>query len=130
MKGSAVFLTEPQCRIALAGIVEKLLEKDVEAIAASVDAVHYHVLARFQDGNVRRPMGLAKKNASILLTPHGLPGTVWAKKCRPLPIDDRRHQLNVFDYILAHKEEGAWVWSFRDGYLPPKNRPAPPHRPP
>ena len=87
----------------------------MEVIAASLDAVHYHLLGRFADGRVRRCVGLAKRHVSHILRDHGLPGTVWAKRSRALPIEDRAHQLNVFRYILDHAKAGAWVWTFRDG---------------
>ena len=32
-----------------------------------------------------------------------------------MPINDRKHQLNVFGYIGDHKAKGAWVWTFREG---------------
>jgi len=121
LKCPPVFLSSPQRRIALEGIVGKLIELEIEVIAAGVDAVHCHVLARFAAGDVRGPVGLAKKSASFLLSKRGLPGTVWARKCRALPVADRAHQLNVFGYILSHAQKGAWVWTFRDGYLPPKS---------
>jgi len=114
-----VHLTGRQSRLAIEGMVEKLREKDIDIVAASMDAVHYHLLARFDSDDVRRPMGLAKKNASFLLSRLGLPGTVWAQRCRPEPITGRSHQLNTLAYILAHAERGAWVWDFRRGYVPP-----------
>ena len=117
LTGEAVRLNRRQRRVALEGIVEKLLDRDTELLAASVDAIHYHILARFADDHVRGPVGLAKKNASFLLREHGLPGTVWARKCRALPVADRAHQLNVYRYILAHANKGACVWTFRDGII-------------
>ena len=121
LKRPSVHLTRRQRRVALEGKVSKLLEQGVEVIAVSVDAVHYHVLARFASDDVRGPIGRAKKNASFLLRKCGLPGTVWAKKCRALPVRDRAHQVNAFNYILGHAEEGACVWTFRDGHIPPKS---------
>lgn len=115
MKYRPVHLNHNQRRIAGQGIIEKLVELDIEIITVSVDAVHYHILARFRDDQVRRRVGRAKKNASHLLSDYGLRGTVWAKRCRPLPIRSREHQLNVFNYILDHGKTGAWTWSFREG---------------
>ena len=84
-------------------------------IAASVSAVHYHLLGRFEDSEVRGPVGVAKKNASHLLRRHGLAGAVWGKRCKPHPISGRAHQVNVFHYILSHADKGAWTWTFREG---------------
>jgi hypothetical protein len=44
-----------------------------------------------------------------------LPGKVWAAGGDPIPIKDKAHQRRVYEYILRHKKQGAWVWSFRDG---------------
>jgi hypothetical protein len=45
---------------------------------------------------------------------HGYRGKLWAVRCKVTPIEDRKHQLNTFYYILDHINEGAWVWDFRD----------------
>ena len=95
--------------------MEKLADLEIEVLAASVDAVHFHVLARFADGQVRPRVGRAKKHASHALTETGLPGRVWGKRSRALPIADRTHQVNVFRYIEDHAEKGAWTWTFREG---------------
>ena len=100
-------------------MVEALKALDVQIIAASVDAVHLHILARFTGGVVRPLVGRAKGRASHALGRAGLEGTVWAKGCRPLPIRDRRHQVNVYDYIRKHVRKGACVWTFRDGVTEP-----------
>ena len=34
-------------------------------------------------------------------------------QCRVLPVRDRRHQVNVFHYILKHRNQGAWTWDYR-----------------
>jgi len=96
-------------------MIERLLEMNVELLALCVDAIHYHILARFPAARVRWWVGRAKKNASFLLRTHELPGTVWARKCRVLPITSRSHQQNVFRYIAKHADKGAWVWTFREG---------------
>lgn len=120
MKRSAVRLDPRQRRVALTALVEKLVEVGAQPIALSVDSVHYHILARFPDARIRHHVGLAKKHASHVLREHGLPGAVWAKRCRVLPISDRAHQVSAFRYIVRHAGQGASVWTYRDG----KNSPA------
>jgi hypothetical protein len=117
LKGPPVWLNVSQRRAAVEAIVGKLAELGVQVLAASVDGCHYHVLARFRGLAVREAVGRAKKNASYALREHGLPGAVWAKRCRPLPITDRRHQVDVFGYIVSHVERGACVWTFRKGIV-------------
>jgi hypothetical protein len=114
-----VRLTRPQRRVAVEGMAEALKQLDVEPIVLSVDAVHLHILARFPRGVVRQLVGRAKGRASHALGRAGLEGTVWAKGCRPLPIRDRRHQVNVYHYIRRHILKGACVWTFRDGIMEP-----------
>lgn len=115
MNKPPVRLTREQRALAGREMVLKLLEQNVQIIALAVTAVHYHLLLKIPDAQVRWRVGLAKKHASHELSKVGLPGTVWAKKCRALPIQDRAHQVNVFEYIQEHATEGAWVWTFRDG---------------
>ena len=114
LKRAPVYLSAVQRRAAGEALVEMLLQLDIEVLAVSLDASHYHVLARFPDDVVRRRLGRAKKHASHALSELGLPGHVWARKCRALPVSDRSHQINVLRYIEAHKKKDAWVWSFRD----------------
>jgi hypothetical protein len=115
MSKSPVRFSSAQREAAGKAIVEKLIELGIQVIAVSVDAVHFHVLARFADGEVRSRAGRAKKHASHVLTAVGLPGRVWGKRSRALPIADRSHQVNVFNYIRNHGGKGAWVWTFREG---------------
>ena len=114
-KSDSVFFDATQRRVAAQCLAWMLLRIDIEVIAISVDGIHLHILARFPDTQVRPRVGRAKKHASHVLRDYGLTGTVWAKKCRPLPVRDREHQVNVFNYIVSHGLEGAWVWTFRDG---------------
>ena len=115
LRSKPVYLDETQRKIAGRAFVDKLVELDTELLVFSLDACHYHALARFPDEEVRMRVGRAKKNSSHVLRSSGLAGTVRAKKCRALPVSDRRHQLNVFSYIEDHRLEGAWVWTFREG---------------
>lgn len=108
-------LTIDQRRIGGQALVEKLLEIEVELLDLSLNDIHDHLLARFPDKRIRGWLGLAKKHASWALSKCGLKGTVWARKCHPTPIEDREHQLNVFEYIKDHVTQGAWVWTFREG---------------
>jgi len=114
LKQAPVYLNARRREIAGRAMVEKLIEIGMEVLAVSLDSHHYHLLAMFHDDEVRGPVGRAKKNASHALTRCGLAGTVWARKCRALPISDRRHQLNSFRYIVEHTKRGAWVWTFRE----------------
>jgi len=117
MKSEPVILTAVQRAAVCNAMVEKLTGCDVRVIALSVGAKHYHILAQFPDARVRHWVGLAKRHSSRILGEFGLPGRLWARKCRALPIVDRSHQVNTFEYILAHRKQGSCVWTFRDGPL-------------
>ena len=96
-------------------MVETLVARGIEVLAISLDAVHYHVLGRFGDAQVRRHIGCAKAGAYHALRRRWRVGKVWERLCNVTPIADRSHQIKVFNYIREHVEQGAWVWTFREG---------------
>jgi hypothetical protein len=55
-------------------------------------------------------VGDLKKRAWFEMRDAGWKKKLWGKRGKFLRIRDRRHQLNVYYYILHHAEEGAWVW--------------------
>ncbi len=74
------------------------------------------------DGEQVRPkVGRAKKHAYFNLRDTGFQGTVWEDGSDVVPISGRQHQLNVFAYIRRHRNEGAWVWTFREGIYWPNS---------
>ena len=138
LKREPVILTPAARAAAVASIRKTFLEVHrLELLAVSVSAMHLHLLARFpppqkptpprgglseqplpfrERDPVRFHVGVAKERsakqlASERLTP---PGKVWAKRGKIVRVRDRRHQVNVMNYILDHAREGAAVWSFRD----------------
>ena len=117
MKGEPVVLSVPQRRIAGQALVEMPARQSVELLSLSLGGMHYHILARFGHLGARAAVGRAKKHAYHVLRDHGREqtGSVWAKRCRPSPVRDRRHQVNVYRYILDHAKEGAWPWSHKQG---------------
>ena len=114
MKDAIVFLSQAQRKVACHEMAAKLLSLEVELLAISVDRVHYHILARFPTDHVKHWVGIAKKHSGILMRPHGIVGGTWAIGCRALPITDREHQVNTFEYIRRHSLKGAVIWTFRD----------------
>ncbi len=65
------------------------------------------------DPRPRQMVGLAKKHASHIARENGMgvDGGLWAVRCKVEPIRDRRHQLNVVQYLRDHVEEGGVLWS-------------------
>jgi len=114
MKNGPVTLTPKQRVTCGRAIIEKLREKGCEVIAAAVAARHAHIQARAEDGTVKQVVGFAKQAASHRLR-NDWPGKIWAAGCRTSPIRDRAHQEKLFRYIVGHRDEAAFVWTFRDG---------------
>ena len=115
MKHDAVQLDPVQRVIAAQAMVAFLLGKGFEIIAFSLDAIHFHLLGRFDQGKVRLPVGHAKVNAYYRLRDAGYQDKVWGRSCGVRPIDDRDHQVRVFNYIREHEQVGAWVWTHEEG---------------
>ncbi|MCG8406096.1 MAG: hypothetical protein MI923_12940 [Phycisphaerales bacterium] len=114
LKRPPVHLDRGQRRVATDAMVARLLQDRIEVLALAVDDHHFHILVRCPDHRPRHWVGRAKKQASDLLSEHGLAGQVWARGCRALPITDRKHQVNVFGYVERHARDGAAVWTFRE----------------
>ena len=115
LKHTPVHLTPDQREAAGKALVEMLVHQDIELIVLSLDAIHYHLLGRFGDGQVRQRVGRAKKHAYFRLREQWPVQKVWQRLSNVTPITDRAHQLNVFDYIQRHKDRGAWAWTYRQG---------------
>ncbi len=137
LKREPVKLAPSARPIACGAMVERLTKVGCETLACAVDDHHFHVLARFDlpliDPNTPKPiwlrtrhapiyayirhvMGQAKASSTFALVEQGLAqeGGVWAHRFKITAIADRAHQLAAFNYILAHRDQGAATWSFRD----------------
>ena len=106
MDRDAVRLTSRLRTVALLAIVTTLAANGAEALIASLDDHHLHVLVRFRDHRSRTRIGWAKlaatkkvKEALAALKAHGTavdqdlaPGEgIWAKGTRAEPVRDRGH---------------------------------------
>lgn len=137
MKRPAVHPNEEAQLAACLVMVQVLIHHLVEVVAVAIDDHHFHLLCRFptsavqgspitpgalnrRDGNrefaiARHYVGIAKKESARYLSERSLvePGGVWGKRSKCVPIESRRHQINVFHYIMAHGDRGAAVWSYK-----------------
>jgi hypothetical protein len=111
MKRPPVYLSPGQRVRAVDQFVRSLQKRDIEVVTASVDRVHFHVLARFADRRPRHWIGVAKKESSHYLKQDGLApvGGLWATRFECIPIDGRGHQLRTVAYILKHAKKGGVV---------------------
>ena len=96
-------------------IYAKINEQHHKVLAMAVGSNHAHLLVELPNNRsqVKQIAGTWKQISSHKVR-EALPGQVWATGGDPIPIKDRGHQLRAYEYILNHRHEGAWVWSFKD----------------
>lgn len=81
-------------------------------IAMAIAGMHAHLLAELPKGpgGARSAVGSAKKASSRAIRSE-LPGRVWAAGGRYKIIDTPAYQRRIYEYILGHRNEDAWVWA-------------------
>ena len=95
-------------------MVEMLLRLEAQLLCLSMGGQHCHLLAKMPPGPVPKEwIGRAKKHSHFIANERKWDGKLWAVGSKVIPVRDRAHQMNVFNYILNHAEEGAWIWDFR-----------------
>jgi hypothetical protein len=101
----------PQWRAIVGGaVVARLQHLGAFVLCAAVSRQHIHILVKLPRQQARPWSGLAKKHAWFIARDQGWVGKMWGKRGKQDPVRDRRHQLNVYRYILDHEKQGAWVW--------------------
>jgi len=139
MTRPTVSLSPAACEIVIEEALLTFEKHNIEGLAISVSPTHMHILARFPmerrkpmldehglrtssiDDPVRHLVGHLKQWSSKRLIRDGhLDAGAWGKRGKIVPIKDRKHQINVYRYIRAHKDEDAAIWTFKDS--PPKDR--------
>ena len=113
-------ITIPQSLRATIGtaFVHELNLLNHEVLAIAVSGQHCHVLAELPQtkSETHKAVGHAKRRSSRKVR-NEMPGAVWAAGGKFIVVDNEAYQRRVFEYILRHQQEGAWVWSFRDRQL-------------
>ena len=107
---------DPGCRAIVGNAVLGNLKKHQrKCLVIAAGGMHVHTLVELSANSkeAKQAIGYAKLSASMSLNPQ-IPGRVWARGCNVRPIRDEEHHRNTFGYIERHREEGAWVWTFRD----------------
>src|SRR5262249_40366470 len=104
-----VALNSMQRELVGKALKERLDNLNASLIAISVSSQHIHMLLKLPPATVRTHVGDAKKHAWFRMRDGGWKKKLWGKRGKFLRIRDRRHQLNVYYYILRHAEQGAWV---------------------
>jgi hypothetical protein len=88
--------------------------QNIPALAISIGTEHCHVLAQCLDDKPRTCTATLKCHVYLQMF-RGHP-TPWDKRSHEQPISDQAHARWAFDYILDHKAENAWTWSFQNKY--------------
>lgn len=112
LKQPPVVLTADERTVAALAIRDKLEALGAFVLVVSVGGQHAHVLAKLPQATARDWVGRAKKHVWFELRDRGRVGHVWGKRSKELPVKDRPHHVNTYNYILRHRDEGAWVWSW------------------
>lgn len=76
---------------------------------------HLHIQFKCQHGQVISTLGELKRKIWFARAETGFANKLWSGGRKIIPVKTRGHHLATFRYILKHRDEGAWVWSFRDG---------------
>jgi hypothetical protein len=109
-----VSFTPIQRNFVMQAIHERLaLFGDPVAIVA-VNARHAHLLLKLPPAETRHRVGMIKRHVTFSLRKLQWSGPVWAGGAKFVPIRDRQHQLNAYQYIADHIEEGGAVWKHGD----------------
>jgi hypothetical protein len=114
LKQDQVVLSPEWRQIAGKALVERWQKLGALLVCVAVGGQHVHLLAKMPRTESRRWAGFSKRHAWFVARVQGWQGKMWGKRSKAVPIRNREHQLKVFRYILAHAEEGAWVWSMLD----------------
>jgi len=110
LKREAVVLNTTQQEIVGNAMKEKLEGLGAEIEALAIASTHLHFLAKYPEDKYRQWTGLAKKHTWFVLRELGFHHQLWAKRGKELRIRDESHWKNSRNYILAHRDEGAWIW--------------------
>jgi hypothetical protein len=94
-------------------LVERFQKLGAFVLCASVSRQHAHLLVKTPRKLARPWSGLAKKHAWFVAREKGWKEMMWGKRGKQLPVRNRAHQLNVYQYILAHEKEGARIWLWK-----------------
>ncbi len=113
---TTVLIPSPTRPIIGSKMVHHLHRAQHRLLVICVAANHAHLLVELPDqvNEIKRIIGAVKQSASRAVTDI-IPGRLWAHGCGYTPVDDADHHARVFDYILRHRAQHAWVWSFREG---------------
>ncbi len=116
--GNQIMIPADLRRVVGEVILAKTGKQSYRVFAICVGITHTHVLAELPDDydGARRIVGTWKQASSHAVRAE-LPGQVWAEGGKPIEVNSRGHQNEVFGYIIDYVKEDAWVWTYKDGVI-------------
>jgi hypothetical protein len=121
MNGRTVTFSPARRRDVGVLILESLAIQQIEVLCLGVAATHLHLLARCPRNDPKNVIGKAKNHVWMQLVNGGdrlkarmNVAPFWAVGSHAEPVTCRKHQVDIFWYILRHREQGAWVWCYLD----------------
>lgn len=113
LKQSVVIVADNYRQVIGAAIVERLQDLGGFVLCLAMGGQHLHALAMIPDEvDARTWMGLAKKHSNFEAKKQGWQGKLWGRRGKEVRVRDRKHQRNVYLYILDHAKEGAWIYDW------------------
>ena len=114
LMGRAAFRFElGQLPVVGAELLASLEIQGVGVLCVAVMVEHCHLLVQCVDDVPRACSGKLKAHVYDKMFKGS--ASPWGKRSHELGIRDRAHGVRVLEYIVGHREEGGWVWSYRDG---------------
>ena len=100
-------------------LVEGFGLQHIGVVALAVCEKNFHALIQISNHACKRALGAAKRHVTFRFAPivdpvEGRHQPIWERGSLAKPIKDRAHGFSVYKYILAHRNEGAWIWSFHN----------------
>jgi len=114
MQFSAIQLAVEERALLGAAALEFLRPKCETVLSIAVSGQHFHLQFRCQRSVVIATLGELKRHLWYVRRQNAGGKRLWGKGRKIVPIRSREHQRRVFNYIMDHASQGAWVWSYRD----------------
>jgi len=120
--GAPVRLPPTTRHIAAISIVQTLNQHDCRVMIVCVSSNHAHILAEMpiRSNDYSRIITKVKTTSSASIR-NVLPGRVWGRGDTHKLKRDIKSRRSAFQYILKHRAEGAFVWTYKDS-LPDDNQ--------
>jgi REP element-mobilizing transposase RayT len=94
--------------------VHHLQNRNIQLLSMALGGQHLHLQLKSERQAIVDTLGRLKRALCHQRCSSGNNAPLWAVGRKIVPIKSRDHQEAVFHYILAHKEQSAWTWSYRD----------------